>query len=570
MRFFRGLSPALEVFFPLSHKAVWLGVAMASLLVPAVVPAAMAQTRIWSATEDRGGVDQPGFPRFSRNYFDGGRDFLQGRHALTSDLAGNVYVTGFTSRATEDFLTVKYDRNGVRKWAVTYDGGSSDMAHAVAVDLLGNVYVTGESTGPEDGPYGAQPRFVTIKYNAGGVQQWVAAYNGGVWSIPTNIAVGLNGNVYVTGETYSTDDFIVMTTIKYSPAGVSLWVRHPFLGFEREESAPYDLAVDSGGNVYVTGFVYKPAEPDQMDYLTVKYSPTGTRLWMHGYDSGGQDRAFDLEIDPTGTAVYVTGTSGTVRYNASGVPQWTAPFAGAAHALTLAFGSVYVTGASGADFVTARYNAATGARLWSTVRDGGGTDAAYDLQLSLNGLWVTGNSVRATGSNALTVGYNVASGTEIGAEVYDSGGNDFAYAMTPDFLGGFYTAGYSGNGVEDDFRVTRYAPTVQAASGIKKLKISPSSIAGGCKTAEGRIDLTGPAPAGGAVIRLASSNPVVGVPASVTVPAGAKEVTFPVTTAAVTETRSATVTATYGGVQTTETVRVRPARGQNCQTARPR
>lgn len=568
MRFFRGLSPALEGSRSFPHKAVWLGAAMASLLLVPAAPAQMTQTaRVWSASENHSAIDQPGCPRCGRNYFDTGRDFLQGRHALASDAAGNVYVTGFTYGANADFLTVKYNRQGVRQWAVTLDGGGDDMAHAIAVDPLGNVYVTGESTGPEDGPYGAQPRFLTVKYNAGGVKQWTAVYNGGVWSVPTALAIDAGGNVYVTGETYATDDFIVMTTIKYNPLGAAQWTRYPFFGFEREESTPYDIAVDGGGNVVVTGFVYKPSEADQADYATVKYSSLGAELWRRAYDSGADDRAFGLAVDAAG-AVYVAGTQGTVKYDAAGVSKWVAPFAGTAHALVVGSGGVFVTGTTGTDFRTARYDAATGATSWSVTRNGGGTDAAYALELAGNSLWVTGHTRPGSGSDVLTLGYNPATGAETWSEVYNSGGDDFSYALAADGQGGFSTAGYSGTGTSFDFRTFHYATVAQGA--LKKLKISPSSIAGGCKTAEGRIELTGPAPAGGAVVQLTSSSPVVGVPASVTVPAGAKDVSFSVTTAAVTETQSVTVTASYGGVQKTEPVRVRPARGQGCQTARPR
>jgi hypothetical protein len=564
MRFFRGLSPALEVFLSFPPKAVWLGAAMASLLVPA---APAQTTRVWSLSENHGAIDQPGCPRCGRNYFDSGRDFLQGRHALASDAAGNVYVTGFTYGANADFLTVKYNRQGVRQWAVTLDGGGDDMAHAVAVDPLGNVYVTGESAGPEDGPYGAQPRFLTVKYNPGGVRQWTAVYNGGVWSVPTALATDAGGNVYVTGETYSTDDYIVMTTIKYSPLGAAQWTRYPFFGFEREESTPYDLAVDGGGNVVVTGFIYKPSEADLADYATVKYSSLGAELWRRAHDSGADDRAFGLAVDAAG-AVYVAGTRGTVKYDAAGAAKWAAPFAGTAHELVAGGGGVYVAGTTGSDFRTARYDAATGAPSWSVTRDGGGTDAAYALALAGDSLWVTGHTRPGSGSDALTLGYNPATGAETWSEVYDSGGDDFSYALAAGGKG-FSTAGYSGTGTSFDFRTFHYATAAPGASMLRKLKISPSSIAGGCRTAEGRIELSGPAPAGGAVVQLTSSSAAVGVPASVTVPAGAKEIAFPVTTAAVTETQSVTVTGSYGGVRKTEPVRVRPARGQSCQTARP-
>ena len=44
-----------------------------------------------------------------------------------------------------DFLTIKYDPDGIQLWARRYDGpaGGEDQVYALATDDLGNVYVTG-------------------------------------------------------------------------------------------------------------------------------------------------------------------------------------------------------------------------------------------------------------------------------------------------------------------------------------------------------------------------------------------------------------------------------------------
>lgn len=65
---------------------------------------------------------------------------------------------------------------------------------------------------------------------------------------------------------------------------------------------------------------------------------------------------------------------------------------------------------------------------------------------------------------------------------------------------------------------------------VSAVSISPNSVVGGTSTT-GTITLNGPAAAGGLVVNLSSQKPTIGsVPATVTVPAGATSVTFPITT----------------------------------------
>ena len=100
--------------------------------------------------------------------------------------------------------------------------------------------------------------------------------------------------------------------------------------------------------------------------------------------------------------------------------------------------------------------------------------------------------------------------------------------------------------------VTRTATlTVDPASSVtlQSLTISPFFVMGG-GTATGTVTLSGPAPAGGAVVQLRSSSSRATVPTSVTVPAGATRASFTI------RTRSdpsrpvevVTITATYNGV----------------------
>ncbi|HEX3303741.1 MAG TPA: hypothetical protein VHR64_12725, partial [Thermomicrobiales bacterium] len=93
---------------------------------------------------------------------------------------------------------------------------------------------------------------------------------------------------------------------------------------------------------------------------------------------------------------------------------------------------------------------------------------------------------------------------------------------------------------------------------INAISASPSSITGSL-TATGTATLNGPAPAGGVVVALASSNTAAfRVPSSVTVPGGATSATFSITTSYVTSTTSVTLSASFDGATKSATAKVVP------------
>src|SRR6266699_2837578 len=90
--------------------------------------------------------------------------------------------------------------------------------------------------------------------------------------------------------------------------------------------------------------------------------------------------------------------------------------------------------------------------------------------------------------------------------------------------------------------------TVQQPS-LTSLTLNPSTVVGGLLgSSTGTVTLSGPAPSGGAVIALSSSNAsVASVPASVTVPAGATTASFTVNTSIVLVSTNVTISGSYNG-----------------------
>jgi hypothetical protein len=327
--------------------------------------------------------------------------------AMAIDGSGNVYVTGKSYNGPHEdyaYATVKYDTDGNELWVARYDGAGSvdDIARAIVVDGLGNVYVTGSSGGD----------YATVKYDSEGKQLWAAGYDGFTESEDGAVAIGLDSasNVYVTGTSWN--DFV---TIKYDGEGNELWIAR----FDKwgDDDVARAMVVDSLGNTYVTGKVFD-ASRYIYEYATVKYDTDGKLAWSKGCSGPycGSGEPFDIAIDTFGN-VYVTGRSysnqllsygyTTVKYDSSGKQQWIARYDGMAngrgnpYAIVVdAQGNVYVAGESyigqgvNYTYATVKYDK-DGNELWVALYNsyGGGWNQAVALAVDeLGNAYVTGKA----------------------------------------------------------------------------------------------------------------------------------------------------------------------------------
>jgi len=416
---------------------------------------------------------EPPEERWVARYNNLDNNSLNYSHALAVNNSGDVYVTGasYNSGTTSsDYATIKYGPSGNQLWAKRYhgSGNSYDQGDAIAVNNSGNVYVTGLSYGS-----GTGGDYATIKYDPNGNQLWVKRYNG-----PGNdedrawdLAIDNSSNVYVTGYSIGNGTSSDYTTIKYAPNGNQLWVKR-YNGPGNSFDIARALAIDGSNNVYVTGYSY--GNGTNYDYATIKYDPNGNQLWAKRYDgpADGNDRAYALAVDSSGN-VYVTGRSwgggtsddyATVKYNSSGNQLWVARYNGPADnndwATALAVdnsGNVYVAGVTGYsdsgntkyDYATVKY-APDGNQLW--VADcNGPAHYLYPLTLAVLAIddscnvYLAGNSSSAGWNyDWVTVKYD-PNGNQLWETDYNGPANnsDEVYGLAIDNSGNVYVTGWS-------------------------------------------------------------------------------------------------------------------------------
>jgi outer membrane protein assembly factor BamB len=246
---------------------------------------------------------------------------------------GRVFVTGnaIAAGGSSEVATLAYSTAGAALWTNHYAGGLTTSAEALAADRYGNVFVAVSFMGT-NGAYD----FATLGYSGDGVPLWTNVY-----ASPDNsedyaraIAVGADGRVFVAG--YSGADSV---TIAYSGEGLPLWTNRARASWDSSDRAGA-VAVDGSGNVFVAGYSYSYAAGTSYDYVVAAYSAAGVPLWTNRYNGpgNGDDRATAVAVDAGGN-VFVTGYSPgaagsadflTIAYSNGGVPLWTNRYDGPA------------------------------------------------------------------------------------------------------------------------------------------------------------------------------------------------------------------------------------------------
>lgn len=282
----------------------------------------------------------------------GGRNEDEGA-AIALDPSGNIYIAGVTqsvdfpassgsSAGGLDVFVTKLDPTGTHVLFSTYVGGSgTDDARSLAVDTAGNVYVAGLTRSPNfpmktpvsSTLHGDVDAFV-FKMSTTGAGLIFSTYLGGGGNDEAHgIAIDAAHNVYVTGDTTSTDfpaagalqgvnagntDAFVA---KLAPAGNAL-VYATYLGGGDGDSAQA-IASDASGNVTVVGntsstnfptaSAFQSTLQGESDAFVTRLSPTGTLIYSTYFGGSDIDSARAVTVDGSGNS-FVTGSTQSANF----------------------------------------------------------------------------------------------------------------------------------------------------------------------------------------------------------------------------------------------------------------
>lgn len=277
---------------------------------------------------------------------------------VTTDLQGNVYVTGyfkgvvdfdpgnavFNLSSTSDislFLT-KFNAQGDFLFAKQFTGLTQSEGDALQIDASGNIYLGGAFSNQTDLDPGPNTYYLTAqstdaficKLNASGDFVWAKQFGGAYGEFAYDLRVANDSHIYFTGEFYDVADFdpgagvynlnapntAGIYVCKLNADGSLVWAKQVYGGmFNRG----YALDLDQNQNVYYAGYFTGTADFDpgsgtqnitangSQDIFIAKLDSAGNYVWAKNIGGTYIDVAYDLVCDNAGNT-YFTGTYASV------------------------------------------------------------------------------------------------------------------------------------------------------------------------------------------------------------------------------------------------------------------
>ncbi len=423
------------------------------------------------------------------------------RGTLTAyNAVGSSFLTTLTySGSNSDSFIAKYDSDGYVQWIAKIAGSADETIYDISIDLTNNIYVVGNAASTTTTAYnadgtsfattisnplaGTRTQCFIVKYTNTGTVLWIAKL-GNSSSFDTYIlgsCVLLDNSLIVVGSqgpsgsltAYNADSSTFATVFtntgsidgyicNYNSSGIVQWIAK--IGGTGDEIAKYVCTLSDGG-IVVTG-----------TYTTTltAYNATGTAFATTLTNSGSTD-------------VFI------IKYNSSGVVQWTTKLTG-----TLGDDVTNITSATDGGFVVSGFFASTSLSLYnanntlySTSLTNTGTNAGYAIKFNTFGTIQGITNFSGGGTEQITaLGNGVLDGSTI------IGGTFTSTNYLP--YGGTYTL--TNKGGTDSFvgryalNVLSYPPASGSVQWIAKLQTSTVSadvITGVCSTSDGGIVAVG-------------------------------------------------------------------------------
>lgn len=306
-------------------------------------------------------------------------------------------------------------------WEQGNGAPSSSIDYSVsALDANGNLVVAGNTINGTEAE-----NFLITKFDPEGQILWEEQYDySDLTDFATAIAIDGNGNVLVAGASQNGTLDFDYALLKLDGNGSTLWsVRYDGLG--QGDDIPTGIALDSNGNIYLTGV--SQGDSTQQDFATVKYSSSGVQQWVARYDYAQlPDAAAGILVDEAHQQVIVSGAS------AANATDW--------------------------DVATLRYSLSTGAALSVARQASGASSFTEPIALTQDGqghFLITGTATGPTGTDIQIIKLDTALNIEW-VQTYDASSLDGGRDVAVDAHGDIYVCGYRQTEAGMAFQLLKY------------------------------------------------------------------------------------------------------------------
>ena len=293
-------------------------------------------------------------------------------------------------------------------------------------------------------------------YDSSGSKQWTMQWGAKICSSGSGVAIDSLGNIYVTGfsdsgpiiNTNGGDCDIFLT--KYNSSGVSKWTRH---WGTKIGSSGTGVVTDSSGNIYVTGITFGNLDGNtnrgNEDIFLTKYDSSGAKQWTRQWGTSNFDWGKSVATDSSGN-IYVTGwTIGNLDGN---------------------------TNAGSSDIFLTKYDS-SGSKQWTRQWGTSGIDWGERVATDSSGnIYVTGftvggldGNINAGGDDIFLTKYS-SSGVKQWTRQWGTKKDDRGSSAAIDSSGNIFVTGYTKGELDNNTNMGGYDIflTKYSSSGIKQ------------------------------------------------------------------------------------------------------